>query len=57
MKKRPDRGTQLTAVARESDKNLRELIRRWQALPPSAPDELPAASSGVSRDRAVNAEP
>jgi hypothetical protein len=33
MKKRRTRRASLAAVARESDRNLRELIRRWQALP------------------------
>jgi hypothetical protein len=35
MKKRTGRRAGLDAVARESRRNLVELIRRWQALPPS----------------------
>jgi hypothetical protein len=35
MKKRLSRRVRLAAVARESDRNVRELIRRWQALPPA----------------------
>jgi hypothetical protein len=34
LKKRPDRRARLAAVARESDRALRELIRRRLALPP-----------------------
>jgi hypothetical protein len=34
VKKRPGRREKLDAVGRESDRNLRDLIRRWQALPP-----------------------
>jgi hypothetical protein len=35
VRKRTTRAARLAALARESDRNLRELIRRWQALPPS----------------------
>jgi hypothetical protein len=35
LKKRHDRTLKLAAVARESERGLREMIRRWQALPPS----------------------
>jgi hypothetical protein len=34
LKKRIDRKKQLAALARESDHALRDMIRRWQALPP-----------------------
>jgi len=34
LKKPTARRLRLDAVARESDRALRELIRRWQALPP-----------------------
>ena len=34
MKKPPGRKAKLAAVARESERVLLELIRRWQALPP-----------------------
>ncbi|MBI1872800.1 MAG: hypothetical protein HYS05_02790 [Acidobacteria bacterium] len=34
LKKRPGRKTKLAALARESERDLRELIHRWQALPP-----------------------
>jgi hypothetical protein len=37
LQKRPQRTrrkAKLAAVARESERNLRDLIRRWQALPP-----------------------
>jgi hypothetical protein len=33
-KKRPGRKAQLAAVARENERAEREMIRRWQALPP-----------------------
>jgi hypothetical protein len=32
--KPPGRRQKLAAVARESERALREMIRRWQALPP-----------------------
>jgi hypothetical protein len=32
--KKPDRRTRLAALARESERNLRDLIERWQRLPP-----------------------
>jgi hypothetical protein len=35
LKKPPSRRARLAAVARESRPNLVELVRRWQALPPS----------------------
>jgi hypothetical protein len=34
-KKRPSRRLRLAAVARENDRAEREMIRRWQALPPA----------------------
>lgn len=33
-RKRPSRRSQLAALARESDVAERDMIRRWQALPP-----------------------
>jgi hypothetical protein len=33
-KKRPSRKAKLAALVRENDRAERELIRRWQALPP-----------------------
>jgi len=39
--KRPrDRRAHLAAVARESERALRDLIRRWQALPPILPEHF-----------------
>jgi hypothetical protein len=35
LKKRPGRRVQLAAVKREDDLAVRDMIRRWQALPPS----------------------
>jgi hypothetical protein len=32
--KRPKRRNRLDALARESERHLRELIERWQRLPP-----------------------
>ena len=34
MKKRVPRGPKRDAVTREDERAIRELIRRWQALPP-----------------------
>jgi hypothetical protein len=34
LKKPPSRRKKLAALKKESDRNLREMIRRWQALPP-----------------------
>ncbi len=34
MKKRTGRNEKLAALRKESEANLREMIRRWQALPP-----------------------
>jgi len=34
LKKPSVRSRRLAALARESERNLRELIRRWQRLPP-----------------------
>lgn len=34
MQKRPGRAERLRAVARESERALDEMIRRWQRLPP-----------------------
>jgi hypothetical protein len=34
LKKRIGRSDRLSALGKESDRNLREMIRRWQALPP-----------------------
>jgi hypothetical protein len=35
LKKRIGRKQKLSALARESERNLRDMIRRWQALPPA----------------------
>ena len=35
MKKRPGRKARLAALARENERALDDLIRRWQALPPA----------------------
>jgi hypothetical protein len=35
VKKLPDRRARLGALARENERAVREMIRRWQALPPS----------------------
>jgi hypothetical protein len=35
VKKRPTRKEKLAALVRESERGEREMIRRWQALPPS----------------------
>jgi hypothetical protein len=35
LRKQSGRSRKLAAVARESERGLREMIRRWQALPPS----------------------
>jgi hypothetical protein len=34
QRKRPKRRNKLDALGRESERNLRELIERWQRLPP-----------------------
>jgi hypothetical protein len=34
LKKKRGRTAKLAAVRRESERGLREMIRRWQALPP-----------------------
>jgi hypothetical protein len=34
LKKPPSRRGRLVALARESERNLRDMVRRWQALPP-----------------------
>lgn len=35
MTKKPSRRSVLAALARESERAEREMIRRWQALPPA----------------------
>lgn len=49
MKKRRNRGAKLEALARENDRAVREMIRRWQALPPGRRTNFLRKRVGIGR--------
>lgn len=49
MKKAPNRKARLAAVARESERALIDLIRRWQARPPARRTHFLRKRVGIGR--------
>jgi hypothetical protein len=49
LKKQASRQAKLAAVARENERGVRELIRRWQALPPARRTNFLRKRVGIGR--------